>query len=404
MPERIWGFSRTDSVSSLSLAIVRTGDSLRLRRIDPETGRYHPQGELESGEAILPGVPAAALSSFYGLRTSQDEAGGSIRYQVSTDGGSTFQWHNGTAWQAVTSSTDWNSAEEVDGEIHGLAVAPDRHLTLAVRIVPSPDGRRSPVLRRIAAYLEYDYDLEEDIPRSLKRHVEEHMSIRALWRGSSAGTSVDIETDLDVHPPIAAFDLADDPGRVHDLSAGIDDRTVTLSQPATGTVEVRFRGRPSVHIAADVDYQLSQLPSVALQFQRFQEIRKLRDGDCKIDWALARRFAKVRLQPVWLAATVIVSCQSDKKRETLAMAAALASILQQQRTVRSLATGEEFAVTAYGPSNVADQVGEELSVIQTAVTLVGPAWLDEAEEKRLAEVIGFGLGSMQTRYQEIEVR
>ena len=231
------------------------------------------------------------------------------------------------------------------------------------------------------------------------------MSIRSLWRGDAAGFSeVILDTGLKVAEPVEVFDLTADPDRPEDLFAGLAGKTVSLSAPATGVVEVSFIGRPPVHIASDVDYQLSEIPSVVLQLTRVTEVRKLRSGDRKLDWALARGLVRERLQPVWLAADLLISCQSERKRETLAMTDALARILEQERTVRSLATGETYTVTVYGPSNLADQVAEGLAVIQTAVTLQGPAWLGEAEEKRLAEVVGFGVGRMDQRYEEVEVR
>jgi hypothetical protein len=257
----------------------------------------------------------------------------------------------------------------------------------------------------VAVYLEHEADFWEDLARSVKRHLEERMAIRSVWRGDVAGAAeVTLDTDLAVAEPVDAFDLTADPGRTDDLFAGLAGTMVRLGRPVTGTVEVRFVGRPPVHIAPDVDYQLSELPSVVLQIPRVTEVRKLRSGDRKLDWALARGLVRERLQPVWLAADLVISCQSEKKRETLAMSDALARILEQERTVRSLATGEDYTVTVYGPSNAADQVGEGLAVIQTAVTLQGPAWLGEAEEKRLAEVIGFGVGGMGKRFDELEVR
>jgi hypothetical protein len=404
MPEKVWDMTRSDAALLASEDLVLAGGALRLRPRDPATGRYRPDGVLAAGETLLPGAPAAGLRSLYGFRADLEEQGGRVRFRVSIDGGRTFLSHDGSRWVAATGPGDWNTAEEIDRAIPDLSPAPGRHLALAVRLEPSPDGK-SPLLRHVAVYLEHQVDFWEDLARSVKRHLEERMAIRSLWQGDVAGAAeVALDTDLAVGEPVDAFDLAADPGRTDDLFAGLAGKTVRLARPVAGTVEVRFVGRPPVHIAPDVDYQLSELPSVVLQIPRVTEVRKLRSGDRKLDWAIARGLVRERLQPVWLAADLVISCQSEKKRETLAMSDALARILEQERTVRSLATGEEYTVTVFGPSNVADQVAEGLAVIQTAVTLQGPAWLGAAEEKRLAEVIGFGVGGMSKRFDELEVR
>jgi len=404
MAEKVWDMTRSDAAMPASEDTVLVGGALKLRPRDPETGRYRPDGVLVAGETHLPGAPAAGLRALYGFRADLDENGGAVRFRISTDGGTTFRWHDGGGWTDVAGAADWNTAEEIDRAIPDLSPVPGRHLALAVRLEPSPDGQ-SPLLRRVALYADYEVDFWEDLARSVKRHLEERMAIRSLWRGDAAGASaVTLDTDLAVAEPIDAFDLTADPDRTDDLFAGLAGKTVSLSAPATGVVEVRFVGRPPVHIAPDVDYQLSEIPSVVLQMPRVTEVRKLRSGDRKLDWALARGLVRERLQPVWFAADLVISCQSERKRETLAMTDALARILEQERTVRSLATGEEYTVTVYGPSNVADQVAEGLAVVQVAVTLQGPAWLGESEEKRLAEVIGFGVGRMDQRYEEVEVR
>ncbi len=404
MPEKVWDMTRSDAAIPASEDVVPVGGALKLRPRDPETGRYRPDGVLVAGETLLPGAPASGLRALYGFRTDLEENGGAVRFRVSTDGGDTFRWHDGSGWVAPSEAADWNTAEEVDRAIPDLSPAPGRHLALAVRLEPSADGK-SPLLRIAALYLDYEVDFWEDLARSVKRHLEERMAIRSLWRGDATSTAeVTVDTDLAVAEPIDAYDLTADPDRTDDLFAGLVGKTVTLARPVTGTVEVRFVGRPPVHIAPDVDYQLSELPSVVLQMPRVTEVRKLRSGDRKLDWAMARGLVRERLQPVWLAADLVISSQSERKRETLAMSDALARILEQQRTVRSLATGEDYTVTVYGPSNAADRVSEGLAVIQTAVTLQGPAWLGEAEEKRLAEVIGFGVGAMDRRFEEVEVR
>lgn len=404
MPERVWDMTRSDAAVPAGEEVVLAGGALRLRPRDPETGRYRPDGVLATGEALLAGPPASGLRSLYGFRADMQQNGGSVLFRLSTNGGSTFLWYDGAIWTPAAGPTDWNTAEEIDGAIPELSPAPGRHLAVAVRLEPSPAGG-SPLLRRVAIYLELEVDFWEDLVRSAKRHLQEGLRIRSLWRGEAPGVSeVTLDTDLAVREPVEAFDLAEDPGRTRDLFAGLSEKTVSLSEEATGLVEVRFTGLPPVHVAPDVDYQLSEIPSVVLQAPRVTEVRKLRSGDRKLDWALARGLVRERPQPVWLAADLLVSCQSERKRETLAMADALARILAPGATLLSLGTGEAYTVTQVGPSNVGDRVSEGLAVVQTAVTLEGPAWLGEAEEKRLAEVIGFGVGSLAERYEEVEVR
>lgn len=310
MPEKIWDLTRLRDVAFSGEEIATTRAGLHLRRRDPDTGRYSPDGLYVAGEATLPDHHALGLTELYGLRPDAD---GRVLLRLSPDGGTTWLFHDGSAW---VPATGWNTVEEVDREIPSFPIT-NRRVRIRVRLEPSPDGA-TPVLRCLALYLEHEVDFWEDLARSVKHRIEKAVSV-------------------------------------------------------------------PVHIATDVDFQVSEIPSIVLQLPTVTEVRRLRSGDRKLDWALARRRVRERLQPVWLAADLLISCQSPRKRETLKLTDALSRLFEYERTVLSEATGEEFTVTAYGPANAQDSVGRGLYVLQVALTLTGPAWLGEAQEKRLAE-------------------
>ncbi len=392
MPEKIWDLTRLRDVALSGEEIATTRAGLQLRRRDPETGRYSPDGLYVPGEATLPDHRALGLTELYGLRADLDENNGRVLLRLSPDGGATWLFHNGASWALAAGPADWNTVDQVDREIPSFPLA-GRRVRPRVRIEPPTDGSATPVLRCLALFLEHEVVFGEDLVRSVKHHIERGIAARGLWRGDAAGLDkVTLDTDFEVQLPVRAYDLAADPARATDLFTGLAGKVVTLSKPATGAVEVQFAGRAPVHIATDVDFQVSEIPSIVLQLPTVTEVRRLRSGDRKLDWALARRRVRERLQPVWLAADLLVSCQSARKRDTLAMADALARLFEYERTVVSEATGEEFTVSAYGPANAQDAVGRGLYVVQVALTLTGPAWLGEAQEKRLAETeVGFAV-------------
>lgn len=405
--DRVWDMTVANAATPLTSYGVVCDGALQCRRLDASTGRYHPNAPMQAFEAWMTSAPASAMESLYGFRAEFAENGGEIRFRVSTDGGSTWSWWDGAAWSAATLAGEWNTESEVDEHIPALAVAPGRNLAIAVKVTPAADTPRvpadSPLVYRAAIYGEWNCDWVEDLARSVKTHVAKYARQEATWRVSlTSASSLELPAAPDENLPVTAYDLTADPGRTNDIAGSLSGRDLNLTQTVTGVVEVVYSRAHPVHIATDVDYQLSELPAIVLQLPSVREVRELRQGDRALDWARSRYAAMATEHPVMLEAQVTVSVQADNALEVLEMQAAVDRALQQCRTVRSVGTAEQFVVTDYGPSNDGSQISGGLHVRQTQVTIRGQAWLHEGEELDLVREAFIGVGSMTQRDLEVQ--
>ncbi len=416
--QRIWDMELGDSYPTPTRIVPQSADAvqargtLRLRPINPETGHYDRSQRLNAAEVHLLGKPASGIDAFYGFRAEFEENEGDVRFRVSTDGGITWKYWDGAMWDDATDNSldpeiEWNTDQEIDANLIDLSAINGRNP--AVAILMNPGGgvrqRRTPEVANVTVYTDGIVDFEEDIMRSVRKHLQ-GMKVQGLWRSKQdAGeTVILLDTDFNVEEPIEAYDLTADPGRTTNLFSSLGPaKTVTLTAPSTGRLEIQYVASPEVFIMRSPNLGLSTIPSVAMSFTGSGEAQEMRDAGRLINWSTARLVATHGEQPVHQIASMVISVQSSDPREADAMQAALARVMQQWRTVTSRATGEEMAIVQFGPTNDGSQMQNKLAVRQTQVSILAPSWVGDLEEAPLVESVLFGFGSINERQTTIEV-
>ena len=71
---------------------------------------------------VLPTIFSHSLRAYTGFTEIANKNGGEIFYQLSTDGGVTWEWWNGHAWTSTILGTEGNTAQEVGAHIASLPV------------------------------------------------------------------------------------------------------------------------------------------------------------------------------------------------------------------------------------------------------------------------------------------
>ena len=196
-------FSVTDfaSVSTTTIAgqavptVFRGRDGVWLHRPGPDPLRFDRRARsLASGVVTTRATPMSGLSEVFGVAVSAEWPGGTdaaaaCGLQVSLNGGATFLAWTGAAWEAQAADGTFNSVGDFND--HCAALTPANPISLAFRVQLSASVGISPLLRHVAAYLEWTSDAAVDVDGREELPVE-------VARG-----------EAEVGPPVALDDGAE---------------------------------------------------------------------------------------------------------------------------------------------------------------------------------------------------
>lgn len=369
-------------------AVRLCGAGLTLRKLNAAETAYDPTGLYKEGVVTLPNHRAVAMTELTGFHADEltsGSFGGSLGYQLSTNNGATWRtWDTMTlTWAPAVGPLAgvYASKDVVEEHIGALGLTPQREFRIRVKLTPTADGKKRPMLTAIVVDLEYDYEFETDVVRSLKHHLEGLVRTRLLWVDQvTAATTVVVDLGMTVRGPVRVYNLTTDPNRTANLFTAImpDGKTVTMAPAQTGKIEVNYFGEPKVFISAEENYQLGAIPAVLINMPTVVDRPEHGASAAPIEeydvnrrtFASRRRFRRSIFD-----ATITLSCQAQLKHIALAMADAVEKALQPYRTILSEAVGEAFAVLSVGPKTQLDQVSRSLFVTNVALTLGGHAWL-----------------------------
>jgi hypothetical protein len=379
----------------------RPSQGLTLRRLTDDEMAYDSAGKFFETVVILPNHKGTAIRALTGFRADEllsGQFGGAIGYQLSND--------DGVTWRAFdTISSSWvpavgafasvyvNSAV-VEEFIDLFPLTIQRQVRIKVRLTPSLGQKKRPVLRAVVLQLHCDYDFLDDVARSLKAHLEGTTRVRLRWvENLSAAATLVVDSGLRVAGPVEVFNLTADPGKTMNLFVSVlpDGKTVTLSGPQTGKVEVNYFGIPDVFISADQDYQTGKVPTVLINNPTV--VDRPRDAasatnESEVEVNRGKKEARVRHRRNIFDANIVIACQAPFKHVSLAMADAVEKAFHPRRKVRSLSIGELLSVVTVGPKAQLDQVTRGLYVTNVPCLLNGHAWLrPEPELVPIAEEI-----------------
>ena len=425
MPAHDTNFTDVDSfelepplvLNGATRACIVETKAAQLRRLNDSETEFSPSGLYRESWIAFPNWRAAGIQGLYGFRSDKvlsgknrsNIYGGSIGYQLSNNNGSTWLYYDGSGW-SVAGASNWNSEEVVDEYISSFPIDSSKQLQVRVKLVPGSGGTSTPLIKNVTVYADLDFDFQDDMLRSMKRWLEQHVWVRTQYfdqipqplsgttgcsftapSGASDVLYMQDKKWEEFSEPASVYNLTVDPNRTTNLFSGFVDGGIQMISAQQGVIEANFMARPPVYIAAEEFMQLSSIPSIVLQMTNVKERRDMRWGNDEIDWALAKKRAKRNVHRVWFDTEFRISCQSDLRAEALRMSDAVNRALTQYQYVTSLAHGDEMAVPYATPLSGSDRVAQGLYVRDYVCTVYGKAWLrpELTVERYLSENIRF---------------
>jgi hypothetical protein len=400
MADLTWTFEDGEQVVPADNKIIALGAILRLSALDPTLANWSYHGKYYESTAALYAKKAEAVRRVYGFFADFDLNDGAVAFRLSSNGGTTWFGWNGAAW---VSGGPFASLEDVDRNIPSWNFSGDRNFSVQVKLTPSADALKTPIVRRVSVFAEMPFGFIEDIERSLATYLKEKVRAELMYGfQATANASVTIPGSAVVTQPVRVFNLTADPGKRVNLFSSLAGRVVNFVAPQTGSLLIEYNGQVPVHIDTDEDFQIADKLAYIIRTPTVTESRIMRDdgeaaefllGGRDLGWGL-KKFAVVNQARIWFDCSVVLSCYSTQpeggKRDSAALADALDAALEQARNkkeylIYSRACGEQFQLLDKTPVTIADRVIDKVFERRVSLTISGRSWVGDGELKQLVE-------------------
>lgn len=379
-------------------AVLLPKFGVTLRKLNDEKTRYDPSGRYYETIVDLANWSANGLTSLFGFELDEFvdpnipgvplAQRAKLGFQLSNDDGASWLiWQDGPdAWVPAVGvlANVFNDKEIVDRRIPLFPLC-NRQVRLRVKLTPGVGGRQRPVLRQTMIYNRHDMDIYEDVTRSIKRYIDGAIQLPMFFYAEIATPSQTIEIERDtgldvtVVEPIRVYNLTTDPGKCVNLFAslgGCKNRTVTLTSPQIGQLEVQFIGVPDVFIGAEDFFQISKIPSIVAIINTIECYLELRSWPPETERAVARGEGRLQFSRLFYIIRGTIRSQSALKREALQMSDGLLRILDQGQEFPSVASGEDYCIMENEGSLSEDRVAQGLFVTAVNLKILGKMWLN----------------------------
>lgn len=320
-----------------------------------------------------------------------------VRYQVSTDGGTTWLHWTGLAWSKVTLQDDhWDPWATVDANIQALTFltvaggpgANRKSMTVRARLTPATSSGSfvqdlAPKLRAISILHEVAYEFEEDLRRSLKRHLENGVRVleRQVLTGQTAATTFQLQVheyqSVSSNPSISfvqpsfatdwaaesslvqgkvwVYNLTTDPHRTRPYKATINESTglVTLDGAVaaqTGSIEIWFYCSVPTYIAVDDRINVSTSRALLVQLSSSAPLPYNSAAPLygEVEAERSRQRVRLRVPSQVFESTMTIRCQAPTTLEASSIVSAVQRLVATRANVTSVATGQPYCFKDYG--------------------------------------------------------
>lgn len=332
-------------------------------------GSYTTDADFIGGArtARTPTMEAAGLRAWYAVELAYTEplddlgaqSGATVRFRLWD--GSTALWWSGIEWEAPPSSTDWNTAAEVQEHFAELPASIRELAVIAKLGTTSPDYAPRFYGARVAFGVRQVSAWDNAMLRTVIASLRDSLEITGVieFRTDTEAEAIDVpgaEWPYAVTGVEAVWDLTDDPDELEALpgtwSAGV--WTPTTPIPSGHLVRVEFAYTPDVVARRHQDVEdLARLPAVYIasagtpeRVIRAQDVVEVRDTTTDPPTALV--LAGADLVTLTLQVRVVAELGSDTERIAQAVRSWLGP--RGYRHLISPETGEPVTVRETSPA------------------------------------------------------
>jgi len=328
---------------------------------------------------------------------------GSLDFQISNDGGTTWYYWN-AGWM-VAGLNDWSSEFDIQDNIASFPFVTGGYKQVKIKVQLSPDssGIASPFLIGMSIHYELDFIPEVDVLQSLFERLENGIEIQTeigVVLGAAA-TTFPPNIKSEIMSVVGAWNATTDPGRQTNIFASFTKTLVetketgekeysqtiilTASQAINSEIRVVLRVRIYPYIAPDADYSFSDVPKYIIELGDHAEDMDFRNDGYKVEKNKAKKKARIRKFPTTYRMPIRVLSYTPEELFSIEMNRALIRALTNKVLV-SIGTGERLPIVDEAEFGSANVPRENLSVKRYTFSVVYRDWTDnEYQEVPLVE-------------------
>ena len=363
-------------------------------------GKYRSPATLTFPNAII-----RALTSLWSFEVeatipvdSDGISQGSIDFQISNNGGTTYYYWN-AGW-VVAGANDWSSEYDVQNNIANFpfAVGLEKQIRIKARLNPSSDMTYTPYLIGISVHHELDFIPEVDVLESLFAHIENNITVEtnvSVVLGAAASNFIP-NIDAEIMSVVGAYNITTDPGKQTNIFLSLSKTLVqtnetgekiysqlinlTASQPINSEIKAIVKLKIYPYVAPDADYVFSTLPKFLVELGDHGEDARFRDDGHKVEKNKAKRKARIRQQALTYRMPIRIMSYSPDELLAIEMNRALIRAFTFN-SLLSLATAEEFRITNQSEFATANIAREDLSVKRYLFSVIYYDWVDNTYQE-----------------------
>lgn len=371
-------FTNEVGIATLSYQIR----AAKLRPLD-EDGNYSGSGKFSNGYIITRELLASGIKRFIGINIiAEIPDSTSILFQVSVDGGTTWQYFNGFNWVNITASNEKNTCGEVGDALKELKfkMGDKKRIKFKIFLNTNSDADKTPVISHILLYSELRYNLYEDVLVSLKRFLQENYSANINYAEivDSSSNSFSFSTGYKVKDVDAAYNVSKDPHKAFNIltSFSLGDPTLIDTSVIIENNEqlwIDYKGIPkNIYITApDALFEISSVPSIVISPQKAEPHERWRTDIDFYEIDSEKNVYIKKRHPVINNIEIAIDFVSLNSRESFEMVDAVFEILDINSFFKSVASGYDYIILLYKPLMINNNIKKEIISNRVILLLSG---------------------------------
>lgn len=332
---------------------------------------------------------------------------GAVKYHLSNDDGSTFYYWDGAAWSLVTDPSidaQWNTAEEIDENIgtFPLVYDADENVQIRPRIMiysggygtdSSHDNTVTPSIKEISFGVRYDYDAVMDLLNSIVKWIEDNFvgNFVGVHVAEEGASTFELVSDFTIASIKAVYNKTTDPNKETNIYSSYASVTgiVTVITPFSNNdeLEILFTGACPVIVEEDPELVETVIPAIVVKgIDKDTEKNMGSLEGVYISPKISSDFSFVAKDARWSSSVLRIACIATNSGVAVYTSGALAALFENNRVIRSLATGDYFYIMNTKPYEDQDNIPGKYNKKYLGAELLYQDWARDGSVESISEI------------------